>query len=144
MVEAALALGRYLFLALLVVLLQQIYRVLARSLDPAPAGSGGAERREPRLVALAGSGMVAPGRTYPLDAELTIGRHKDNSIVIDDGFCSGRHARVWFDGEQAWIEDLGSTNGTLVEQQRLVANEPLALAPRARVVLGGTILRFEP
>ncbi|NUP99565.1 MAG: hypothetical protein HUU35_06890, partial [Armatimonadetes bacterium] len=56
MIEAALALGKYLFLALLSLFLWQIYRLLARDLGAAQRAPR--EERQPRLVALSGVGMA--------------------------------------------------------------------------------------
>lgn len=51
----------------------------------------------------------------PLDKpRLTIGRHPENDICFDDMAVSGRHAIVHCDGQEALVEDLDSTNGTLV------------------------------
>jgi pSer/pThr/pTyr-binding forkhead associated (FHA) protein len=55
---------------------------------------------------------------YPLDAEeTTIGRQSENTIHIDNLAVSGRHARVFKIGDKAIIEDLGSTNGTFVNDK---------------------------
>lgn len=55
-----------------------------------------------------------PGDRLPLDHYTTIGRRSDNSMVIDDGFISGSHAEIVFDGGVWWVSDLGSTNGTSI------------------------------
>ena len=47
--------------------------------------------------------------------EVTIGRRLDNTLVIPNGAVSGRHARVYRDGEHFIIEDLKSTNGTFID-----------------------------
>ena len=144
MVEAALALGRYLFLALLSIFVWLICRLLARDLDATQTAEVGPARSgQPRLVALRGAGMAKPGRAYPVEIELTIGRHPDSTIVLDDGFCSSHHARVWQDAGRCWIEDLGSRNGTLVNDQALPPNEAVALQDRATLAFGATVLRFE-
>ncbi|MCC7491107.1 MAG: FHA domain-containing protein [Fimbriimonadaceae bacterium] len=142
MVEAALALGRYLFLALLLLFLYQLYRLLLRDLlrsTAAPPTAG----RLPRLVSVSGSGMAAPGRSYAIDGVLTIGRAAENTISIVDTFCSGRHLQVWCDGGRAWVEDLGSTNGTVLDGQKLVPHEPVELTETARLTLGETRFRYE-
>jgi len=143
LVPLALALGRWLFLALLGLFLWQLYRQIARDLER----SGPAEAPLPagplRLVALAGEGMCAPGRSYPLDAALTLGRADDNSLTIGDPFCSGRHARIDADADGPWIEDLGSTNGTWLDGERLAAHQPVRLRPGMRLDFGATKLRVE-
>ncbi len=57
---------------------------------------------------------------YPLDKErMTIGRRAANDIHIDNLAISGEHAAIIIEGEGAYIEDLNSTNGTLVNQKRI-------------------------
>lgn len=73
------------------------------------------------------------GTTFPLDHYSTVGRNADNTIAIDDGFVSGSHAELVFDGGGWWLQDLGSTNGTLLN------NQPV----RSRVRLSnGDIIQF--
>jgi len=60
------------------------------------------------------------GKEFPLEkSELVIGRDQGNDIVIIDPEVSRRHARVFLQGGSYVIEDLGSTNGTYVNGQRL-------------------------
>jgi predicted component of type VI protein secretion system len=61
-----------------------------------------------------------PGATYPLEGDqLTIGRDSANAVAINDAEISRKHARLTFQGGKYVIEDLGSTNGTFVNGQRL-------------------------
>ena len=61
-----------------------------------------------------------PGATFPLDGDqLTIGRDSSNGVAINDAEISRKHARLTFQGGKYVIEDLGSTNGTFVNGQRL-------------------------
>jgi hypothetical protein len=66
------------------------------------------------------------GREFQLEKEeLYIGRDINNDIVINDSEVSRRHARLFQQGNQFMIEDLGSTNGTFINGQRLVGPYPL-------------------
>lgn len=61
-----------------------------------------------------------PGATYPLEGDqLTIGRDSSNAVAINDAEISRKHARLTFQGGKYVIEDLGSTNGTFINGQRL-------------------------
>jgi predicted component of type VI protein secretion system len=84
-----------------------------------------------------------PDKEFPLTRdEMTVGRDTANEIVISDAEVSRRHARIYKVGETFMIEDLGSTNGTFVNGQRLAG--PHALQPGETVRFGETItLLFE-
>ena len=80
-----------------------------------------------------------PGVTFPLEGDqLTIGRDSSNGVAIDDAEVSRRHARLTFQGGKFVIEDLGSTNGTFVNGQRLAG--PAVLRPGDVVSLGEQIV----
>ncbi len=80
------------------------------------------------------SGPLA-GKTLPLEKEeVFIGRDLSNDIVINDPEVSRRHARLFLQGNNYVIEDLGSTNGTYVNGQRLMG--PYVLRPGEVIVFG--------
>jgi pSer/pThr/pTyr-binding forkhead associated (FHA) protein len=61
-----------------------------------------------------------PGAAFTLEGDqITIGRDSTNGITINDAEISRRHARLTFQGGKYILEDLGSTNGTFVNGQRL-------------------------
>jgi pSer/pThr/pTyr-binding forkhead associated (FHA) protein len=75
------------------------------------------------------------GKVYPLDKnELFIGRDLSNDIVINDPEISRRHARLFTQGNTYVLEDLGSTNGSFVNGQRLVG--PNVLRPGDVITFG--------
>ncbi|HVB05731.1 MAG TPA: FHA domain-containing protein [Acidimicrobiales bacterium] len=79
------------------------------------------------------------GQTYELADELTIGRSAGCVIALeDDNFASLVHARIFNRSGEVWVEDLGSTNGTYVNNERLTA--PARLRRSDRVKVGGTLL----
>lgn len=85
-----------------------------------------------RLVLKSGP---TPGKAYPLDKpEMFIGRDLATEIVINDPEVSRRHARIFAQGGNMVLEDLGSTNGTSVNGQRL--GGPYVLQPGDMIVLG--------
>ena len=85
------------------------------------------------------------GRTFPLvPGVTTFGRRAESSFVIQgDPYVSGSHAQIIADGDVFRLTDVGSTNGTLLNGQRLAINEPVTLSPEDVVLIGGTALRFE-
>ncbi|RZU72501.1 type III secretion system (T3SS) inner membrane Yop/YscD-like protein [Micromonospora kangleipakensis] len=96
-----------------------------------PPGQGGG--RNVRLVS-------GDGRTYPLQMGSTvIGRGDQANLRLPDVGISRRHARLDFDGGQVVLTDLGSTNGTMVNGQRVSA---VALNPGDMIQLGTTTLTF--
>ncbi|HVN16406.1 MAG TPA: FHA domain-containing protein [Anaerolineales bacterium] len=80
-----------------------------------------------------------PGAVYPLEGDqLTIGRDSANTISINDAEVSRRHSRLTFQGGKYVVEDLGSTNGTFVNGQRL--SGPYVLKAGDVVALGEQIV----
>jgi pSer/pThr/pTyr-binding forkhead associated (FHA) protein len=78
------------------------------------------------------------GRVFELGDEVTVGRSPGCAVPLDDDtFASSIHARVFARGGELWIEDLGSTNGTWVNEARLEA--PTRLARGDRVKVGSTM-----
>ncbi len=60
------------------------------------------------------------GRTFDLDDELTVGRSPGCGVSMpDDVYTSTVHARLFRHNDQLWVEDLGSTNGTFVNSERI-------------------------
>lgn len=81
-------------------------------------------------------------KDIPLDnPSLTIGRKPDNDLVIDNPAVSGHHARVVHEGEGFFIEDLGSTNGTFlndakVEKQKLKNTDCISIGKHTLIFQG--------
>jgi pSer/pThr/pTyr-binding forkhead associated (FHA) protein len=74
------------------------------------------------------------------DAPLLIGRGSDAAIKLDDDYVSTRHARVAASGDEWFIEDLGSTNGTYVGTVRIT--QPTTIGLGIQVRIGKTILEL--
>ncbi|MFE4512883.1 FHA domain-containing protein [Kitasatospora sp. NPDC056783] len=120
----------------------------ARAAAPAPAppaagqtqGGGGRRRGGPtQLVVVQGS---LAGTTVALQGQtITLGRAHDSTIVLDDDYASSRHARIYPDQTGQWtVEDLGSTNGTYLDRQRLTA--PTPLQPGMPIRIGRTVIEL--
>jgi hypothetical protein len=108
---------------------------------PPPSRRGKRQRGEPRVL------MIFQGSQAGLSAELAggmvmIGRGADCQLILDDDYVSTRHARVVASPNGIYVEDLGSTNGTYVNGQRITAPTTITLADSVRI--GKTMLRLEP
>ena len=84
------------------------------------------------------------GRTPSIHSSaLTVGRGTGNEVSLDrDDYASARHARIEPRRDGIWIEDVGSTNGTFVNGDRLT--QPRRLQPGDVIRIGATDLRFDP
>lgn len=81
------------------------------------------------------------GSTVPLkESGVLLGRNPECTLVIDDDYASGRHARVYQDDRTWYVEDLDSTNGTFVEGSRIT--EPTPLKEGTQLRIGTTVLEL--
>jgi predicted component of type VI protein secretion system len=81
---------------------------------------GGDERRAAGtglIVLDAADSSLAPGAALSLEPASSLGRVAGNTIVIDDPHTSARHAELRFARGQWWLRDLGSSNGTLLNDE---------------------------
>ena len=63
---------------------------------------------------------------FELVGELSVGREDGNDVVLPEGGLSRKHARFFEDKGQILVEDLGSSNGTFVDGQRIDAPTPIS------------------
>ena len=130
---------RLLFLGLLYLFLFQVVRALVRDLR---AASQSAVTELGRLHVLdSPAGDPPVGATFSLDAITSLGRDVNNSIVVDDPFASTEHAILTFRGRDWYVEDLGSTNGTYVNGNRVDGVSPLRFGDELQV--GQARMRLE-
>jgi pSer/pThr/pTyr-binding forkhead associated (FHA) protein len=106
------------------------------------ASSAGADvaHRSPQLVVERAPGHEA-GMIYDVDGDLVLGRGEQAEIRLEDPFASSRHARIFEQGNAVVIEDLGSTNGTYLNEE--VLQTPRPLHPGDRVRIGDSEFTFE-
>ena len=104
----------------------------ATGMYAAADGLGGVEDEfEPRLLVEHAAGHES-GIAYDLMGGATLGRG-DVEIQLDDPFASSRHARITRQGHVVVIEDLGSTNGTYLNEEPLAGPQPLHPGDRIRI-----------
>lgn len=96
--------------------------------------------RAPRLVVERAPGHES-GMIYDLGGDVVFGRGDTAEIRLNDPFASSRHARVYEQGRILVIEDLGSTNGTYLNEELL--DGPRPLHPGDRVRIGDSEFSFE-
>jgi hypothetical protein len=96
--------------------------------------------RAPRLVVERAPGHDA-GMIYDLEGDIVLGRGDHADIRLEDPFASVRHARIYEQGNAVAIEDLGSTNGTYLNEELLETQRPLH--PGDRVRIGDSEFVFE-
>jgi len=83
------------------------------------------------------------GTTLPLAASpILLGRAQEATLVLEDDYASGRHARLFPQGSRWFIEDLGSTNGTYLADQQLTRALPVELGVPVRI--GKTVIELRP
>jgi predicted component of type VI protein secretion system len=106
----------------------------------------GRSKKQKRPAAAPSSSMVVlepshlAGRHFDIMGETTIGRAAGCQISMDDTYMSQLHARISPTGSGLLIEDLGSTNGTYVNRQKVTA--PVIGEPGDRVQLGGIVMEL--
>lgn len=83
------------------------------------------------------------GRTTLGSSNLTIGRAPDNQLVISDPQASSHHAQILPDGQGYLLTDIGSTNGTFVNEQRLFPHAPRLLVSGDVIRIGNTNYTYE-
>lgn len=113
----------YLFLFRLATALRRDLRLSA---EAASRSGRSAPATEGRLIVLSGGpGDLRSGQSFALKAETVIGRAPDCDVHLDDSLVSGRHACLRRRDGRWFIEDLDSTNGTLLNQQPLEGVQPI-------------------
>ena len=93
------------------------------------AASPGAE---PRLVVERAPGHT-PGMEYEIGAGAILGRGDQAEIRLEDPYASGRHAQLTRRGTLVVLEDLGSTNGTYLNEELVTGPQPLHQGDRVRI-----------
>ena len=117
--------------------------------EPAPATSTALPVSSPVEAAPAPTARITEmrdggGRVFPLEPGITtFGRRAENAVVLTgDLYVSGIHAQIVADNGVYILTDLGSTNGTLLNGERLTINTPYSLDNGDVILIGGSAFRF--
>ena len=107
--------------------------------QPKPPRQRKAPRGAPRTLQITEG--PNSGQSVPVGGEpILLGRGTDAAIRLDHDYVSTRHARFATNGEQWFVEDLGSTNGTYIGSHRVTAPTPIAIGTAVR--LGKTVVEL--
>jgi FHA domain len=112
----------------------------ATGFHPAPAFDDAREGADIWLVAESGGGLER-GERFDLFGGLSIGRSNEADVTIDDRYASGVHARIFTRDGRTYIEDMNSTNGTMLNDASLSGEAQLIDGDIVRI--GDTAFRFE-
>jgi pSer/pThr/pTyr-binding forkhead associated (FHA) protein len=84
--------------------------------------------------------IVFQGKRVPLVGKIRLGRDQANDIVLEDKLVSRRHAVIQKIEEEYFLQDLGSTNGTMVNGQRIPPHRYVRLSLSDTMLIGRTEL----
>jgi pSer/pThr/pTyr-binding forkhead associated (FHA) protein len=109
--------------------------------DPSPKATSAASRQGGRSFVLRFISGKYQGGEFPVvaDRQVIVGRSSDLDMVLVEDMVSRKHARITVQGDQIWIEDLGSTNGTFVNGEKI---KRASLKEGDRVLIGTSILKL--
>lgn len=85
------------------------------------------------IVSAGNNSNLRRGGVIPVRGEITIGRKNDNLLILDDPYASGYHARVYIKNNDCILEDLDSTNGTLLNGQSVKGRQYLNAGDEIRI-----------
>ena len=106
---------------------------------PRPPRPGRIGRGAPQRLLVTAGGLA--GTSIGLaDQQITIGRANDATLVLHDDYASTRHARLFPQDGQWIVEDLGSTNGTYLDRQKVT--QPTPVPPGVPIRIGKTVLEL--
>jgi hypothetical protein len=123
------------FVGAVFVMMWRDYRAITREVDTRT-------KRRGRLVVMRADGTgMRIGTAFPLLPLTSLGRSPTNTITLNDTFASGEHALVTLRGGQWWLEDRGSSNGTMLNGYRI--EEPVVISTGDVIGVGQVELKLE-
>ncbi|MGY1601964.1 FHA domain-containing protein FhaB/FipA [Geodermatophilus sp. SYSU D00815] len=148
--EIVLQIFRFGFLLLLWLFIFAAFRVVradlfggragrVASVPPRATPSGKKKARGPRTLVVTAGPLTGTKITLG-EQSILIGRADDSTLVLTDDFASSRHARLTNRAGSWYVEDLGSTNGTYLDTQRVQG--PMLVQPGQVIRIGQTALEL--
>lgn len=134
MIDIVLLIGRLLFVVLLYLFLFAIMRTGIGLVK------GQRKKEKSWSVSVEKGPKELRGVSIVVRGPVIVGRNPGSDIVIGAGYVSGRHARFTLMGQNLFVEDLGSTNGTAVDGR--IIHEPTALKNNDVVNVGDVAIRI--
>lgn len=140
--DALLLALRLLASALLLLFFGIVILFLWRDLHVARAEVETRTRQRGRLVIIGvEEGNLPIGKSYPLLPLTSLGRSPTNTVILEDSFASAEHALITLRDGQWWLEDRGSSNGTLLNGY--LVEEPVVLSAGDIITIGRVTLKLE-
>jgi hypothetical protein len=106
---------------------------------PKPGKPAKPGRGTPRFLVVT-DGALKGASINLTEEQILLGRANDATLVINDDYASSRHARIFPQDGQWFVEDLGSTNGTYLDRQKLTRPTPMPVGVPVRI--GKTVLEL--
>lgn len=128
----------------LLVLRRDIYGTMVTRRDRAAKSRKSRRKNSPKSknpsTLLVTEGPLTGSSLQLSDRPIIVGRAPTSTLVLDDDYASAQHARIYLQDNQWYVEDLGSTNGTVVGGVRITT--PTPLTAKTPVRFGQTIVEL--
>ncbi len=137
-----LVLAKIIFLVFFYIFIFWCFRTVGRTLRDTAQAKGGAE---PKLRKVPQLEVVEPkehkGAKIPLSDQMTIGRDESCVLQLDDNYVSALHSKIIARGDDFFISDAGSTNGTMVNRKKI--SEATRIRRGDTVQIGRTVMEVK-
>ena len=124
---------KYLFLFLIYFFLYKVITIILKDIS-----EPGSKKKYHLLLVKSEEDLPSLEKEIFLSPPVKIGKGPHNDIVIDSSYISNDHIRIFYRGENLWIEDLKSTNGTVLNEKPL--KKPSLLKKEDMIDLGGAFI----
>jgi hypothetical protein len=128
---------RFIFLGMIYVFLYKVIKVMYSDLKGGRKRKGLSAGIE--VVEVKCDCQVPVGAIYPIRPVTSIGRMGDNNVVLESGYVSNHHARIYLKNNSFVLKDLGSTNGTYLNGNRI--ERPAVIKDDDLVGIGGIVFK---